>query len=59
VITVANASLLQVTAAALGLADRVLPAASYAEAAGLVLSLREGIAPAALQRPLRPLRERC
>jgi hypothetical protein len=59
VITVANASLLQVTAAALGLADRVLPAASYAEAAGLVLSLREGIAPAALQRPLQPLQESC
>ena len=59
VITVANPSLLQVTAAALGLADRVLPAASYAEAAGLVLCLREGIAPRALQRPLRALQESC
>ena len=38
---------------ALGL--EVLPARSYSEAAGLVLALREGIAPAALVRPLPPL----
>jgi hypothetical protein len=29
-----------------------IPASSYAEAAGLVLALREGIDPAALTRPL-------
>jgi hypothetical protein len=49
-IAVQNPSLLSVTAGALELA--VLPAASYTEAAGLVLALREGIAPAALVRPL-------
>jgi hypothetical protein len=53
-IAVRNPCLLQVDAAALGL--EVLPAGSYSEAAGLVLALREGIAPAALQRPLLPLR---
>jgi hypothetical protein len=53
-IAVRNPCLLQVDAAALGL--EVLPAGSYSEAAGLVLALREGIAPAALQRPLPPLR---
>jgi hypothetical protein len=52
-IAVQNPCLLDVTAEALGLA--VLPAASYAEAAGLVLALREGIAPAALVRPLAPI----
>jgi hypothetical protein len=30
----------------------VLSAASYAEAAGLVLALREGVDPAALRRPM-------
>ena len=45
--------MLEVTGAALGIA--VLPAASYAEAAGLVLALREGIAPQALVRPLASL----
>jgi hypothetical protein len=53
-IAVHNPCLLQVDGAALGL--EVLPAGSYSEAAGLVLALREGIAPAALQRPLPPLR---
>jgi hypothetical protein len=48
-----NACVLEVTGAALGIA--VLPAASYAEAAGLVLALREGIAPQALVRPLASL----
>ena len=52
-IAVDNPCLLDVTAEALGL--RVLPAASYAEAAGLVLALREGVSPAALQRPLPSL----
>ena len=53
VIAVDNPCLLHVDAAALGL--EVLPAASYSEAAGLVLALREGLAPAALRRPLAPL----
>ena len=48
-ITVANPCLLDVTAAALGL--EALAANSYAEAAGLVLALREGLSPAALRRP--------
>jgi hypothetical protein len=55
VIAVQNPCLLQVSAVALGL--EVLPAASYAEAAGLVLALREGIDPVALQRPLPALAE--
>ena len=55
VIAVHNPCLLQVSADALGL--EVLPAASYAEAAGLVLALREGIDPAVLQRPIPALRE--
>ena len=54
-IAVANGSVLQVTAQTLGLSGGVLHAASYAEAAGLVLALREGISPAALQRPLSNL----
>lgn len=53
VIAVSNPCVLNVTAEALGLP--VLPAASYAEAAGLVLALREGLAPAALARPLASL----
>ena len=55
-IAVDNPCLLNVTAEALGL--EVIPAASYSEAAGLVLALREGIAPAALHRPLPPLSAR-
>ena len=57
-IAVDNPCVLEVTAAALALAEvgaTVLPATSYGEAAGLVLALREGIAPAALARPIRPL----
>ena len=54
VIAVDNPCLLEVTAEALGL--EVIAASSYTEAAGLVLALREGIAPAALRRPLPPLR---
>lgn len=57
-IAVDNPCLLQVSAEALQLEEAgatVLPAASYSEAAGLVLALREGIAPAALARPIRPL----
>jgi hypothetical protein len=53
VIAVHNPCVLDVTAASLGL--EVLPASSYAEAAGLVLALREGIAPVALVRPLSTL----
>ena len=52
-IAVANPCLLQVTAGALGLP--AIEAASYSEAAGLLLALREGISPAALSRPLTPL----
>jgi len=50
VIAVHNPSVLQVSAQALGL--KVLEAASYAEAAGLVGALREGMDPGALRRPL-------
>ena len=53
VIAVENPCLLPVTAAALDL--EVIPATSYSEAAGLLLALREGISPAALQRPLASL----
>ncbi len=45
-----NPCLLEVSAEALGLP--ALKAASHAEAAGLVLALREGIAPESLARPL-------
>ena len=55
VIAVDNPCLLDVSAETLGL--EVLPAASYSEAAGLLLALREGIAPAALRRPLPTLKE--
>jgi hypothetical protein len=48
-----NPCLLQVDGPALGLP--VLAAASHAEAAGLVLALREGLDPACLARPLPPL----
>jgi hypothetical protein len=53
VIAVQNPCLLQVTGEALGL--EVLPAATYAEAAGLVLALREGLDPATLRRTLGAL----
>jgi hypothetical protein len=52
-IAVDNPCLLQVTAEALDL--EVLPAASYCEAAGLLVALREGLNPAALYRPLARL----
>jgi hypothetical protein len=45
-----NPCLLEVSGEALGLP--VIPAATYAEAAGIVLALREGLDPAALRRPL-------
>jgi hypothetical protein len=48
-----NACVLEVSGDALGIP--VLPAATYAEAAGLVLALREGIEPSALVRPLPSL----
>jgi hypothetical protein len=48
-----NTCLLQVRGEALGL--EVLSASSYAEAAGLVLALREGLDPGSLRRPLRRL----
>ena len=57
-ITVANPCLLSVGAQELGLpACTVLAASSYAEAAGFVLALREGVSPAALMRPISPLQE--
>ena len=54
VIAVHNPCVLAVSAEALGL--EVLTAGSYAAAAGLLLALREGICPAALERPLPRLR---
>ena len=48
-----NPCLLQVDGPALGL--DILPVSSYAEAAGVVLALREGIDPASLRRPLTSL----
>lgn len=56
VIAVSNPSVLQVSSQSLGLEDRVIAAASYAEAAGLVLAMREGVALPSLQRPLLPLK---
>jgi hypothetical protein len=50
-----NLCLLQVNGLALGL--EVINAASYSEAAGLVLALREGLDPASLQRPLQRLEQ--
>ncbi len=50
-----NPSLLEVNAGRLGLS--AIAAASYAEAAGLVLALREGLQPEALRRPLPPLEQ--
>ena len=52
---VQNPSLLQVTPEALGVCGHYLYANSYAEAAGFLLALRQGIALEALQRPLSPL----
>ena len=48
-----NHCLLQVDGASLGL--EVLPASGYAEAAGLLLALREGLDPLSLRRPLAGL----
>lgn len=50
-----NPSLLEVSAEHLGL--HAIATASYAEAAGVVLALREGLQPAALRRPLPPLEQ--
>jgi hypothetical protein len=57
VISVANSSVMQVTSTVLGVGSEVLQAGSYAEAAGLVLALREGVALSALMRPLPALKE--
>ena len=57
VISVANPSVLQVTSTVLGMGAEVLKAGSYAEAAGWVLALREGVALSALMRPLPALKE--
>jgi hypothetical protein len=57
VISVDNPSVLEVTSTVLGLGSEVLHAGSYAEAAGLVLALREGVSLSALMRPLPALKE--
>ena len=57
VISVANPSVLEVTSTALGMGSEVLQAGSYAEAAGMVLALREGVALSALMRPISALKE--
>ena len=57
VICVTNPSVLQVTATVLGLGSEVLQASFYAEAAGMVLALREGVSLSALMRPLPALKE--
>ena len=54
-ITVENPSVLSVTAERLGIGGDVLRARGYAEAAGLVMALREGLVPASLGRPLPAL----
>lgn len=54
-IAVDNPCLLRVGATDLGL--QVLPARSYAEAAGLVSALREGLDPRLLQRPLASVQD--
>ncbi len=51
ILAVHNPSQLQVTAEALGL-EGVISLRNYQEAAGVVLGLREGLDPGALQRPL-------
>ncbi len=55
VVSVANPSVLSVTADALGLSQSVFHVSSYSEAAGLLLALREGLSPASLGRPLTAL----
>ena len=52
-ITVANPSLLSVTAEELGLESPLLKPNGYAEAVGLVLTLRDGLSPISLSRPHR------
>jgi len=54
----ANETILAVTGSALGIEDGVIEARSYAEAAGLLLALRHGIAPGSLTRPLKTMRHR-
>ena len=57
VIAVSNPGVLSVSAEALGVGRQVLKAGSYAEAAGLLVALREGIAIPSLRRPFPALRE--
>ena len=52
-ITVENRSVLSVTSDALALGPDGLRARSYSEAAGLLLALREGLAPESLVRPFQ------
>lgn len=51
----ANETIFEVTAEALGL-DGVIPVRNYAEAAGVLLALRHGIALGSIDRPLETLR---
>ncbi|WP_244279873.1 DUF3326 domain-containing protein [Synechococcus sp. UW179A] len=57
VIAVNNPGVLSVSAEALGCGNQILKASSYAEAAGLVTAMREGIATASLVRPLPAMQE--
>ena len=57
VIAVNNPGVLSVSAEALGFGHQILKAGSYAEAAGLLTALREGIATASLVRPLPAMQE--
>ena len=57
VIAVNNPGVLSVSAEALSCGNQILKAGSYAEAAGLVTAMREGIATASLVRPLTAMQE--
>jgi hypothetical protein len=54
----ANETILSVDRTALGIADAVIEARSYAEAAGLLLALRHGISPDSITRLLETKRHR-
>ena len=63
-IVVSNPNILNVTSRSLGIKEnglntknKVLHAASYVEAAGLILLLKEGINPESLCRPISNVRE--
>ena len=54
-ITVNNSSILSVTSDRLGIDSDIYSASNYAEAAGLLLAIREGLTPNSLARPLKSL----